>query len=101
MKKSFQFRIYPNRNQEVILNRTLSTCRHLYNASKISITASDIPDFRDGTGTIRSHIRNQGSLSNLKDSICQRSDVSKLSGIEKSKAESRLALSKSILTSGM
>ena len=31
MKKSFQFRIYPNKNQEVTLNRTLSTCRHLYN----------------------------------------------------------------------
>lgn len=33
MKKSFQFRIYPNKNQEVVLNRTLSTCRHLYNDS--------------------------------------------------------------------
>ena len=33
MKKAFQFRIYPNKNQEVILNRTLSTCRHLYNDS--------------------------------------------------------------------
>jgi len=33
MRKSFQFRIYPNKNQEVILNRTLSTCRHLYNNS--------------------------------------------------------------------
>jgi putative transposase len=31
MKKAYTFRIYPNRNQEVILNRTLSTCRHLYN----------------------------------------------------------------------
>ena len=31
MKKTFQFRIYPNKNQEVKLNRTLSTCRHLYN----------------------------------------------------------------------
>lgn len=31
MKKSFRFRIYPNKNQEVKLNRTLSTCRHLYN----------------------------------------------------------------------
>ncbi len=31
MKKSFQFRLYPNKNQEVALNRTLSTCRHLYN----------------------------------------------------------------------
>ncbi len=31
MKKAFSFRIYPNKNQEVKLNRTLSTCRHLYN----------------------------------------------------------------------
>ncbi len=31
MKKSFKFRIYPNKNQEVKLDRTLSTCRHLYN----------------------------------------------------------------------
>jgi putative transposase len=33
MKKTFQFRIYPNKNQEVKLNRTLTTCRHLYNDS--------------------------------------------------------------------
>jgi len=33
MKKSYQFRIYPNKNQEVRLNRTLSTCRYLYNDS--------------------------------------------------------------------
>ncbi|MBU4339894.1 MAG: helix-turn-helix domain-containing protein, partial [Euryarchaeota archaeon] len=33
MKKTFQFRIYPTKNQEVALNRTLSTCRHLYNDS--------------------------------------------------------------------
>ena len=33
MKKTFQFRIYPTKNQEVLLNRTLSTCRHLYNDS--------------------------------------------------------------------
>ncbi|MBU4222099.1 MAG: transposase [Euryarchaeota archaeon] len=33
MKKSYQFRIYPNKNQEVKLIRTLSTCRHLYNDS--------------------------------------------------------------------
>ena len=33
MKKTFQFRIYPTKNQEVALNRTLSTCRHLYNES--------------------------------------------------------------------
>ena len=31
--KSYSFRIYPNKNQEVKLNRTLSTCRHLYNDS--------------------------------------------------------------------
>jgi transposase len=33
MKKTYQFRIYPNKNQEVVLNKTLSTCRHLYNDS--------------------------------------------------------------------
>ena len=33
MKKAFQFRIYPNRNQEALMNRTLSTCRRLYNDS--------------------------------------------------------------------
>ncbi|MCZ7361956.1 MAG: transposase [Candidatus Methanoperedens sp.] len=33
MKKAYQFRIYPDKNQEVVLNRTLSTCRHLYNDS--------------------------------------------------------------------
>ena len=33
MRKTFQFRIYPTKNQEVALNRTLSTCRHLYNDS--------------------------------------------------------------------
>ena len=31
MRKAYQFRIYPNKNQEVKLNSTLSTCRHLYN----------------------------------------------------------------------
>ncbi|MFZ3385379.1 MAG: transposase, partial [Candidatus Methanoperedens sp.] len=31
MKKTYQFRIYPNKNQEVVMNRTLSTCRRLYN----------------------------------------------------------------------
>src|SRR5659263_546216 len=33
MKKTYQFRIYPNKNQEVVLNSTLSTCRRLYNDS--------------------------------------------------------------------
>jgi putative transposase len=33
MKKTYRFRIYPNKNQEVVMNRTLSTCRHLYNDS--------------------------------------------------------------------
>jgi len=33
MRKTFQFRIYPGRKQEVVLNRTLSTCRQLYNNS--------------------------------------------------------------------
>src|SRR3972149_7457126 len=31
MKRAYQFRIYPNRKQEVKLTRTLDTCRHLYN----------------------------------------------------------------------
>ena len=31
MKKTYQFRIYPNKNQEVKLNSTLITCRRLYN----------------------------------------------------------------------
>jgi len=33
MRKTYQFRIYPNKNQEVTLNRTLSTCRRFYNDS--------------------------------------------------------------------
>ncbi len=33
MRKSFQFRIYPTKKKEVILNKTLSTCRRLYNDS--------------------------------------------------------------------
>jgi putative transposase len=33
MRKSFQFRIYPTKKQEVALERTLTTCRHLYNDS--------------------------------------------------------------------
>jgi len=31
MKKTYQFRMYPKKNHEVILNRTLGTCRYLYN----------------------------------------------------------------------
>ncbi|PWB55003.1 MAG: hypothetical protein C3F06_03370 [Candidatus Methanoperedenaceae archaeon] len=31
MRKAYQFRIYPHKNQEVKFNSTLSTCRHLYN----------------------------------------------------------------------
>ncbi len=31
MKIAYKFRIYPNKNQEVKLNRTLGTCRKLYN----------------------------------------------------------------------
>ncbi|MFZ3168492.1 MAG: transposase [Candidatus Methanoperedens sp.] len=31
MRKSYQFRIYPTKKQEVKLIRTLDTCRHLYN----------------------------------------------------------------------
>lgn len=33
MKKSFKFRIYPNKEQECLLNRTLSLCRDLYNSA--------------------------------------------------------------------
>ena len=33
MKRAYRFRIYPNKNQEVKINRTLDTCRHLYNDS--------------------------------------------------------------------
>lgn len=33
MIKTFQFRIYPTKKQEVTLNKTLSICRHLYNDS--------------------------------------------------------------------
>ncbi|MBU4139025.1 MAG: transposase [Euryarchaeota archaeon] len=33
MRKTHQFRVYPGRKQEVVLNRTLATCRHLYNGS--------------------------------------------------------------------
>ena len=31
MRKSYQYRIYPTKNQEVKLISTLNTCRHLYN----------------------------------------------------------------------
>ncbi|PWB54347.1 MAG: hypothetical protein C3F06_04660 [Candidatus Methanoperedenaceae archaeon] len=31
MIRAFRFRIYPKKNQEVILTMTLTTCRHLYN----------------------------------------------------------------------
>jgi len=31
MNKAYGFRIFPNKNQEVKLNKTLNTCRHLYN----------------------------------------------------------------------
>ncbi len=31
MMKAYTFRIYPSKNQEVRLNRTLNTCKHLYN----------------------------------------------------------------------
>jgi len=31
MKKAYVFRIYPTKNQEVTMVRTLNTCRHLYN----------------------------------------------------------------------
>jgi len=31
MKRAYKFRIFPTKNQEAKLNRTLSICRHLYN----------------------------------------------------------------------
>ena len=31
MRKSFQYRIYPNKKQEVALEKTLTTCRYTYN----------------------------------------------------------------------
>ncbi len=31
LKRAFVYRIYPGKNQEVKMDRTLSTCRHLYN----------------------------------------------------------------------
>ncbi len=31
MKKSFSYHLYPNKKQEVLLNRTLDTCRYTYN----------------------------------------------------------------------
>jgi len=33
MMKAYMFRVYPTKNQEVKMDRTLSTCRHLYNDS--------------------------------------------------------------------
>ncbi len=33
MNKAFKFRIYPKKNQEVKMIRTLDICRHLYNDS--------------------------------------------------------------------
>lgn len=33
MKKAYKFRIYPKKNQEVKMVRTLDTCRHLYNTA--------------------------------------------------------------------
>jgi putative transposase len=33
MMKAYTLRIYPNKNQEVKLNKTLATCRHIYNDS--------------------------------------------------------------------
>ena len=31
MKTAYKFRMYPNRQQEAMLDLTLETCRHLYN----------------------------------------------------------------------
>ncbi len=49
MKKTYQFRIYPDKSQEIVMNRTLSICRHLYNEwinyydQKLDLTANKIP----------------------------------------------------------
>jgi transposase len=80
MKKTYQFRIYPTKNHEVIMNRTLSTCRRLYNdslaerkkqaelnrlrksfdvypsVSRISSVASAIHGFKEEIDTIVLHI---------------------------------------------
>ena len=32
MNKAYKFRIYPNREQEVLLSKTFGCCRFLYNA---------------------------------------------------------------------
>ncbi|WP_259135823.1 helix-turn-helix domain-containing protein, partial [Methanosalsum natronophilum] len=31
MQKSYKFRLYPTKKQEVTLNKTLDVCRHIYN----------------------------------------------------------------------
>ena len=31
MKTAYKFRMYPNKQQEAMLDSTLETCRHLYN----------------------------------------------------------------------
>ncbi len=47
MKKTYQFRIYPNKNHEVMLNRILT------------LMGSVIPGFREDIDTIVSLIHNQ------------------------------------------
>ena len=31
--RQFKYRLYPNRDQKIVLNQTLGTCRHLYNSA--------------------------------------------------------------------
>ena len=33
MKTAYKFRMYPNKQQEAMLDLTLETCRHLYNTA--------------------------------------------------------------------
>ncbi|MGD0951322.1 MAG: helix-turn-helix domain-containing protein [Methanotrichaceae archaeon] len=33
MKTAYKFRMYPNKQQEALLDVTLETCRHLYNTA--------------------------------------------------------------------
>ena len=42
MKKSFSYRIYPNKKQEVALNRTLVTCRHTVGTTGIKACLSSL-----------------------------------------------------------
>ena len=54
MRKAYQFRIYPTNKQEVKLNNTLSTCRHLYNdamAERNTVGTTEIEACLSGLST--------------------------------------------------